>query len=45
LIIVATGGWFWLDPVVALLISSAIGYRAVLLLRDISKALQLARVP
>ena len=39
LVIVVTGGWFWLDPAVAVLISVAIGYHVVLLLRDIIGAL------
>jgi cobalt-zinc-cadmium efflux system protein len=34
LIILVTGGWFWLDPTVALIISAVIGYHVVLLLRD-----------
>lgn len=37
LIILVTGGWFWLDPAVALIISAVIGYHVVLLLRDISR--------
>ena len=42
LIIIVTGGWFWVDPTVALLISSVIGYHVVLLLRDISRTLHRA---
>ena len=40
LVILVTGGWFWLDPAVALLISAVIGYHVVLLLRDISRSLR-----
>ena len=40
LIILVTGGWFWLDPAVALLISAGIGYHVVLLLRDISRTVR-----
>lgn len=40
LIIFVTGGWFWLDPAVALLISTVIGYHVVLLLRDISRTVR-----
>jgi cobalt-zinc-cadmium efflux system protein len=36
LIILLTGGWFWLDPTVALAISAVIGYHVVRLLRDIT---------
>lgn len=32
-VIVATGGWFWLDPAVALAISAVFGYHAVQLIR------------
>jgi cobalt-zinc-cadmium efflux system protein len=34
-IILATGGWYWLDPAVALVIAAAIGYHALALLRKI----------
>jgi len=36
-VILATGGWYWLDPVVALAIALVIGYHVVLLLRDVTK--------
>ena len=36
-VILATGGWYWLDPLVALTIATVIGYHVVLLLRDIAK--------
>jgi len=41
-IILATGGWYWLDPAVALAIALVIGYHVVLLLRDITKGLRAA---
>ena len=34
-IILATGGWYWLDPAVALVIAVAIGYHALALLRKV----------
>jgi cobalt-zinc-cadmium efflux system protein len=34
-IILATGGWYWLDPAMALVIAVAIGYHALALLRKI----------
>ena len=37
-VILATGGWYWLDPVVALANSLVIGYHVVLLLRDVAKS-------
>jgi len=37
-VILATGGWYWLDPVVALTIAVVIGYHVVLLLRDVAKS-------
>jgi cobalt-zinc-cadmium efflux system protein len=40
LIILVTGGWFWLDPAVALIISVVICYHVVLLLRDISRTVR-----
>jgi cobalt-zinc-cadmium efflux system protein len=38
-IIYATGGWFWLDPVVALLVSAVIAVGTARLLRDVATAL------
>jgi cobalt-zinc-cadmium efflux system protein len=40
-IILATGGWYWLDPAVALTIAVVIGYHALKLLRKITAALRL----
>lgn len=34
-IILATGGWYWLDPAVALVIAVVIGYHALALLRKV----------
>ncbi|HEX5299903.1 MAG TPA: cation diffusion facilitator family transporter [Streptosporangiaceae bacterium] len=34
-IILATGGWYWLDPAVALVIAVIIGYHALALLRKV----------
>lgn len=39
-IILATGGWYWLDPAVALIIALIIGYHALRLTRKISAALR-----
>jgi cobalt-zinc-cadmium efflux system protein len=39
-VILATGGWYWLDPAVALLIALIIGYHSIALLRDVLAALQ-----
>lgn len=38
-VIVATGGFYWLDPSVALVVAVIIGYRAVALLREIAEVL------
>ena len=38
-IILATGGWYWLDPAVALVIAVVIGYHAVALLRRVVRRL------
>ena len=40
LIILFTGGWFWLDPAVALIICIVVGYHAILLLRDTSRTVR-----
>lgn len=42
LIILATGGWYWLDPAVALIIAVIIAYHALALLRKIRGRLQSA---
>jgi cobalt-zinc-cadmium efflux system protein len=34
-IILATGGWYWLDPAVALAIALVIAYHAVALIRKV----------
>ena len=39
-IILATGGWYWLDPAVALVIAVVIGYHAVVLLRKVASRLR-----
>lgn len=43
-IILATGGWYWLDPAVALVIAVVVGYHAVALLRKILRRLRLRSV-
>jgi len=40
-IILATGGWYWLDPAVALVIAVVIGYHAIALLRKVLRRLRL----
>lgn len=37
-IILATGGWYWLDPAVALVIAAVIAYHAVALIRKVISA-------
>ena len=44
-IILATGGWYWLDPVVALIIAIALGYHASSLLHKVIAALGSASHP
>jgi cobalt-zinc-cadmium efflux system protein len=44
-VILATGGWYWLDPVVALIIATVIGYHALDLLRRVIAALRSASPP
>ena len=39
-VILATGGWYWLDPTVALIIATVIGYHVVVLLRDVAEGLR-----
>jgi cobalt-zinc-cadmium efflux system protein len=39
-IILATGGWYWLDPAVALVIAVVIGYHALALLRKVVSRLR-----
>jgi len=41
-IILATGGWYWLDPVVALIIAIVVGYHASALLHKVITVLQSA---
>ena len=36
-VILATGGWYWLDPAVALIIATVIGYHVVVLLREVAR--------
>ena len=38
-VILATGGLYWLDPAVALVIAGVVGYHALRLLRDVREAL------
>jgi cobalt-zinc-cadmium efflux system protein len=40
-VILARGGWYWLDPAVAVAISLVIGWHAVALLREVRVALRL----
>lgn len=42
-IILATGGWYWLDPAVALLIAVVVAYHAVRLLRKVMLAIAATR--
>lgn len=42
-IIMATGGWYWLDPAVALLIAVVVTYHALKLLRKVITAISSAR--
>lgn len=39
-IILATGGWYWLDPAVALTIAIVVGYHAVALIRKVLSRLR-----
>ncbi len=39
-IILATNGWYWLDPAVALLIAVVIGYHVIVLLRQVAGTLR-----
>ncbi len=39
-IILATNGWYWLDPAVALLIAVVIGYHVIVLLREVAGTLR-----
>ena len=38
-IIVATGGHYWIDPAIALAIASVVGYHAIVLLRQVTRTL------
>jgi Co/Zn/Cd efflux system component len=42
-IILATGGWYWLDPAVALIIAVVIAYHALALLRKVLARLRSAK--
>jgi cobalt-zinc-cadmium efflux system protein len=42
-IILAAGGWYWLDPAVALVIAVVVGYHAAVLLRKVLRRLRLTR--
>ena len=42
-VILTVGGWFWLDPLAASVISAAIGFHAVRLLRKITGVLRASR--
>jgi len=44
-IILATGGWYWLDPAVALVIAVVIAYHALALLRKVLRRLRLRYAP
>ena len=39
-VIVATGGHYWLDPAVALAIATVVGYHAIVLLRQVTRTLR-----
>jgi divalent metal cation (Fe/Co/Zn/Cd) transporter len=39
-IILATGGWYWLDPTVALVIALVVAYHALALLRKVVSQLR-----
>jgi divalent metal cation (Fe/Co/Zn/Cd) transporter len=39
-IILAAGGWYWLDPAVALIIAVVISYHAQVLIREVLTALR-----
>jgi len=41
-IILATGGLYWLDPTVALIVSAVIAYHAIRLLRRVAVALRMS---
>ncbi len=41
-VILGTGGWFWLDPAVALVIAAGIGYHAQKLAREVVAAIRSA---
>jgi cobalt-zinc-cadmium efflux system protein len=42
-IILATGGWYWLDPAVALAIAVVVAYHALALIRKVLARLRPAR--
>jgi len=39
-VILATHGWYWLDPAVALVIATVIGYHALMLIRRVLVAIK-----
>jgi len=39
-VILAVGGWYWLDPIVALIIAGVVGYHALALLGEVITALR-----
>jgi Co/Zn/Cd efflux system component len=41
-IILATGGWYWLDPAVALAIAAVVAYHALALIRKVLRPLRSA---
>jgi cobalt-zinc-cadmium efflux system protein len=43
-IILATGGWYWLDPAVALAIAAVVAYHAFVLIRKVLRRLRAPRV-
>ncbi len=44
-IMLAAGGWFWLDPAVALLIATVVSFHAIRLLRQVIAALRTHHLP
>jgi len=44
-IILATGGWYWLDPAVALAVAVVVGYHAAALIRKVLRRLSQGKAP
>jgi cobalt-zinc-cadmium efflux system protein len=44
-VIVMTGGWYWLDPAVALVIGAVVGYHAVVLIWRVLRAVRTGPLP